>query len=206
MADRSNFWQMVERTKPSKLRVFDDSELGACLDYFSEIQSDSTLPPNETLTASERLTLIRSEMDLRHADARHRRTQRLASWAIAVGLLSIAVAVISGVAQYFMHKPTADNWPEATGTPIFATPIPIVSPIATPTVAATPQLVMPAPTATPTAPAITTPTPKPKAPEPRRKKRVTRPKTKTKTDPGGSIERILRSLFQPKPTPRPNQR
>jgi hypothetical protein len=83
MADRSNFWKMVDRTKPSKLRVFAENELQDCEDYFLEIQSDSTLPPNEIITASERLALIRSEIDLRHSDAKHRQTQRLARWAIA---------------------------------------------------------------------------------------------------------------------------
>jgi hypothetical protein len=52
-----------------------------------EIQSDSTLPPNEIITASERLTLIRSEIDLRHGDASHGQTQRLARWAIGVGMV-----------------------------------------------------------------------------------------------------------------------
>ena len=70
MADRSNFWKMVDRTKPSKLRVFPESELWECENYFLEIQSDSTLPPNEIITASERLTLIRSELDLRNSDAK----------------------------------------------------------------------------------------------------------------------------------------
>ena len=200
MADRSNFWQMVDRTKPSKLRVFGDSDLSDCLDYFSEIQSDSTLPPNEILTASERLTLIRSEMDLRHADARHRRTQRLATWAIVVGLLSIVVAVTSGVAQYFIHKPRADSWPAVTGSPIVDTSMPIESPTATP------ELVTPDPVLAPTAPTHSTPTPKSTAPEQRRKKRRTKPETKTKAAPDRSIEQILRSLVRPKPTPKPDRR
>jgi hypothetical protein len=194
---------MVERTKPSKLRVFGDTELGDCLDYFSEIQSDSTLPSNESLTASERLTLIRSEMDLRHADARHRRTQRLASWAIAVGLVSIAVAVTSGIAQYFMHK----SWSATTATPpIFAAPTPSASPDTTPATAATTQVAVADPIATPTVLPLTAPNPKPTAPEQRRKKRAIRSKTKTKTDSDKPIQEALRSLFQPKPTPRSNQR
>ena len=69
---------MVDRTKPSKLRVFAESELRDCEDYFLEIQSDPTLPANEIITASERLALLRSEIDLRHSDAKHRKTQRLA--------------------------------------------------------------------------------------------------------------------------------
>jgi TonB family protein len=121
MADRSNFWKMVDRTKPSKLRVFVESELRDCEDYFLEIQSDSTLPPSEIITASERLALIRSEIDIRHSDAKHRQTQRLARWAIAFGMVSMAAAITSGVAQFFAHKPTHETL-LATGAPIVATP------------------------------------------------------------------------------------
>jgi len=121
MADRSNFWKMVSRTKPGKLGVFPESELRDCEDYFLEIQSDPTLPPNEIITASERLALIRSEIDLRHSDAKHRQTQRLARWAIAFGMVSMAAAITSGVAQFFAHKPTQETL-LATGEPIVATP------------------------------------------------------------------------------------
>jgi len=121
MADRSNFWKMVDRTKPSKLRVFAQSELRDCEDYFLEIQSDSTLPPSEIITASERLALIRSEIDIRHSDAKHRQTQRLARWAIAFGMVSMAAAISSGVAQFFAHKPTHETL-LVTGEPIVATP------------------------------------------------------------------------------------
>lgn len=121
MADRSNFWKMVDRTKPSKLRVFVESELRDCEDYFLEIQSDSTLPPSEIITASERLALLRSEIDIRHSDAKHRQTQRLARWAIAFGMVSMVAAITSGVAQFFAHKPTHETL-LATGAPIVATP------------------------------------------------------------------------------------
>jgi hypothetical protein len=198
MADPSNFWKMVDRTKPSKLHVFGESELRDCLDYFSEIQSNSTLAPNEILTASERLILIRSEIDVRHADARHRRTQRLAGWAIAVGMVAIAGAIISGIVQYSIYKPTHDNWPAAIETPIVATPTPTESTTPTRALAAT------LPTATPDSTA--TPTPRPTVTEQRHKKRRTRPETKTKTDQGGSIEQHFRSLFRPKPTPTPDRR
>ncbi len=112
---------MVERTKPSKLRVFVESELRDCEDYFLEIQSDSTLPPSEIITASERLALLRSEIDIRHSDAKHRQTQRLARWAIAFGMVSMAAAITSGVAQFFAHQPTHETL-LATGAPIVATP------------------------------------------------------------------------------------
>jgi TonB family protein len=112
---------MAGRTKPGNLRVYAESELRDCEDYFLEIQSDPTLPPNEIITASERLALIRSEIDLRHSDAKHRQTQRLARWAIAFGMVSMAAAITSGVAQFFAHKPTHETL-IATGEPIVATP------------------------------------------------------------------------------------
>ncbi|MGE5213528.1 MAG: hypothetical protein ACM3NN_07545 [Nitrospirota bacterium] len=71
-ADRPNFWKVVERTKPSKLYLFSESELRDCQDYFSHMQSDPTIPPNELIMAAERLTLIRSEIDVRHGDANYR--------------------------------------------------------------------------------------------------------------------------------------
>ena len=96
MADRSNFWKVVDRTKPSELRTFAESELRAFQDYFLELQSDSTLPPDEIITAAERLTLIRSEIDLRHGDAKHRQPQRLARWAIGVPTISPLPAYATG--------------------------------------------------------------------------------------------------------------
>jgi hypothetical protein len=201
MSDRSDFWKMVDRTKPSKLRVFAESELRDCEDYFLEIQSDSTLPANEIITASERLALLHSEIDLRHSDAKHRQTQRLARWAIAFGMVSMAAAIISGVAQFFGHKPTRETWPATIGAPVVATPsvrklptptqeLAAVSPTATPEFTAAPQAATPQFTAAPTR--TRTPT------EQRRKKRRIRPETRKKTDPVGEL---LRSLFPPKPTP-----
>jgi hypothetical protein len=206
MADRSNFWEMVDRTKPSKLRVFAESELRDCQDYFLEIQSDSTLPSNEIITASERLTLIRSEIDLRHGDARHRRTQRLARWAIAVGIVSLAAATISGVTQCLANKRIRENWPAAIGTPTVTTPTPMELPTATPALTATPPTTAPELTTTPpiTTPPIAAPELTPT--EQRRKKRQTRPETMRKTDQGGRVGEFFRSLFPPKPTPTPNRR
>ena len=208
MADRSNFWRMVDRTKPSKLRAFAESELRLCQGYFLEIQSDSTLPPNEIITASERLTLIRSEIDLRHGDAKHRQTQRLARWAIGVGMVSVPVAIISGVAQCVANKPTRENWPATIGTPAVATPTPMELPTPTPELTAMPPTATPELIATPTVPAVTAPTPRPTPTEQRRKKRRTRPETIRKTDPGGQVGEFFRSLFGPKPTatPKSNRR
>jgi TonB family protein len=141
MADRSNFWKMAGRTKPGNLRVYAESELRDCEDYFLEIQSDPTLPPNEIITASERLALIRSEIDLRHSDAKHRQTQRLARWAIAFGMVSMAAAITSGVAQFFAHKPT-DETLLTTGEPIVATPSARELPTPTQELTATPPAAM----------------------------------------------------------------
>ena len=203
MADRSNFWQMVDRTKPSKLRVFGDDDLDDCLNYFSEIQFDSTLPPNESLTASERLTLIRSELDLRHAEARYKRTQRLARWAIVIGMMSIVVAISSAVVQYFVHKPLADRGTATTETAISAMSTPIV--LATPVEALVPTTPSETPDLTP-APTVPAATPKPMPTDQRRKKPRTKPESKTKAAPDKSIDQILRSLVRPKPTPKPNRR
>jgi hypothetical protein len=202
MADRSNFWKMVDRTKPGKLRVFPESELRDCEDYFLEIQSQSTLPPNEIITASERLALIRSEIDLRHSDAKHRQTQRLARWAIAFGMVSMAAAITSGVAQCFANKPTLATQSVAMETPTVATPVPIELPTATPEPIAalptvTPDLTTAPPTVTPQFTA--TPTPRRTPKEQRRKKRGTRPETRKKPD---TIDQLLRSIHGPKPTPR----
>ena len=182
---------MVDRTKPGKLSVFPESELRDCEDYFLEIQSESRLPPNEIITASERLALIRSEIDLRHSDAKHRQTQRLARWAIAFGMVSVAVAITSGVAQFLAHKPARETLPATIEVPVVATPTPGALPTATPELTTAP------PTATPEF--TPTPTPRRTPTEQRRKKRRTQPDTTKKTNPIGEL---LRSLSRPKPTPR----
>jgi hypothetical protein len=215
MADRSNFWSMVDRTKPSKLRVFAEGELRDCEDYFLEIQSESTLPPNEIITASERLALIRSELDIRHSDAKHRQTQRLARWAIAFGMVSMAAAITSGIAQFFAHKPTREH--ATIGASIVATPSPMEVPTPTQELSAASPTVMPelsavsattiaeltaaSPTATPKF--TVAPTPRPTPTEQRRKKRRARPEATKGTD---SVGELLRSLFPPKPTPRKSPR
>ena len=184
MADRSNFWKMVDRTKPSKLRVFGESELRDCQDYFVEIQSDSTLPPNEIITASERLALIRSEVDLRHSDAKHRQTQRLARWAITAGMASVTVAIITGVAQCVANKPARENWPAIIETPAVATGTSMQSPTSTPALTVTPsptaspspaeKAASPSPAASPTASPKAKPTSK-KAKAKRKARRAARP-------------------------------
>jgi hypothetical protein len=123
MADQSNFWKMVDRTKPSKLRVFAESELRDCQDYFVEIQSDSTLAPNEIIAASERLALIGYEIAIRYGDAKHQQTQRLARWAIGVGIVGIFSAVVA-IVFGILNRPTPQHVPAAATASQMAAVIP----------------------------------------------------------------------------------
>jgi hypothetical protein len=183
MADRSNFWKMVDRTKPSKLHVFAKSELRECEDYFLEIQSDSTLSPNEIIIALERLILIRSEIDLRHSDARHEQTQRLARWAIGVGIVGIfsaVVAIVFGIA----NRPTPQHLPAA------ATDASQMAAVIPPTPAALPTTT-PVPAASPTMSVVSTRTPT------TQQKKTRRTRRKRPTPPPSFWDR----LFKPKATP-----
>jgi hypothetical protein len=175
MAERSNFWQMVDSTKPSQLRVFGEKELRDCQDYFLEIQSDSTVPTDEFITASERLTLIGTEIAIRHSDAKHQQTQRLTRWAIAVGMVSATAVIVFGIAQYVANRLPRENSPAAIETPIVATPTPTASPspaekAASPAAIETPIVATPTPTASPSPAekaaspaAVASPTASPKA-------------------------------------------
>jgi hypothetical protein len=179
MADRSDFWKIVDRTKPSKMGAFGEKELRDCQDYFLEIQSDSTVPPDEFITASERLTLICSEIAIRHSDAKHQQTQRLARWAIAVGMVSVTAVIAFAIAQYLVNRPPRENSPAAIETPTIAMPEPIETPIvATPTPTASPspaeKAASPSPAASPTASSKAKPTSK-KGKAKRKARRTARP-------------------------------
>ena len=131
-ADRSNFWKVVDRTKPGKLYLFSESELRDCQDYFLKVQSDPTVPPNELIMAAERLTLIRSEIDVRHGDAKYRQAQRLAWWAIGLATVSLTGAIAFAVAQFLTKPPTRENWPADMGTSTVTTAIAREMPTPTP--------------------------------------------------------------------------
>jgi len=192
MADRSDFWRMVDRTKPSKLHVFAKSELQECADYFMEIQSDSTLSPHEIVTALERLILIRSEINVRHSDARHEQTQRLARWAIGVGIVGIVsavVAIVFGIA----NTPTPQHVPaaatEASQMAAVITPTPAALPTATPTPASL-LTTTPVPAASPTTSVVSTRTPT------TQQKKTRRTRRKSARPPPTLWDR----LFKPKAT------
>jgi hypothetical protein len=178
MADPASFWKMVDRTKPDKLRAYADSEVRDCQNYFLEIQSNSTLSPTEIIAASERLTLLRSELDRRHADAEHRRTQRLARWAIGVGVFSLAAAIVIGIFQILASRSARQNWPTAIGTPTVATPAIETPTVGTPTPGASPspaeKAELSSPAASPTASPKAKPTSK-KAKTKRKARRAARP-------------------------------
>jgi hypothetical protein len=153
----------VEATKPEKLRALSDEEIQDYQNYFLETL-DSTAPAYESVTASLRLILLRGEIDLRHSDARHRQTQRLARWAIGVGILS-AVVILSAVAAIVFglaNRPTPEHVPaaatEATEIPAIIVPTPAALPTTTPMVTAS-ATTTPAPTASPTMSVVSTRTP-----------------------------------------------
>jgi hypothetical protein len=202
--DRSNFWKVVDRTKPGKLYLFSESELRDCQDYFSKVQSDPIVPANELIMAAERLTLIRSEIDGRHGDAKYRRVQRLAWWAIALATISIAGAIAFAVGQFLTKPPTREHWPADLRTsPVtiatametaLPTPEPTSAPRPTPEVTLGPVYAIAAPTNTPTASATGRP----------RTKHRSRRQTTRKADsrrPGGGF---FRSLFPWRPTKTPS--
>jgi hypothetical protein len=186
-ADRSNFWKVVDRTKPSKLYVFSEGELRDCQDYFLTVQSDPTVPPNELIMAAERVTLIRSEINVRHGDANYRRAQRLAWWAIGLAMVSLTGAIAFGVAQFFVKQPTRENWPSDLGTPPVMTATAVEMPRPTPELTPPPMYAIEAPTSTPTATATKRP----------RTKHQSRRQTIRKADSRGPVRRFLRSLFPP---------
>jgi len=161
--DQSEFWKIVEKTKPEKLRALSDEEIRDCQNYFLEIL-DSTLPAYETVTASLRLILLRGEIDLRRSDVRHRQTQRLLRWAIRIGILSAVVILSAIVAIVFgiANRPTPERVPaaatEATEIPAIIPPTAAALPTTIPTPAAL-ATTTPAPTASPTMSVVRTRTP-----------------------------------------------
>jgi hypothetical protein len=195
--EQSEFWKIVQATEPEKLRALSDKEILDCQNYFLDVQYDSALPGLERVTASLRLILLRSEIDLRQNDARHRQTQRLARWAIRVGILSTIVILSAVVAILFgiVNRPTPDHAPaaatEATEMPAVIPPIPKALPTATPTPAVSPTFptTTPTPTTSPTASAVRTrtpatqqkkaqrPRPKRPTPTPSRSRKSSKPKS-----------------------------
>jgi hypothetical protein len=192
VVDQSEFWKIVEATKPEKLRDLSDEEIRNCQNYFLEML-DSTLPAYESVTASLRLILLRGEIDLRHSDARHRQTQRLARWAIRVGILS-AVVILSAVGAILFglaNRSTTEHLPgagaEVTGIPAVIVPTPAALPTTTPTPAAL-ATTPPAPTASPTMSVLSTRTPTPQ------KKKTERTRRRRPTPTPG----LWRHFFKPK--------
>jgi hypothetical protein len=90
MADRSQFWKMVDATNPDKLSGLSSQQLRDYQKYFLEMQFDPTLPDHEVVVTSERLTLLRSEIDIRRSTCRHRQTQVLACIGILLAILGLA--------------------------------------------------------------------------------------------------------------------
>src|SRR5947207_15722111 len=112
-------------------------------------------------------------------------------------MVSMAAAIISGVAQFFGRKPTRETWPATIGLSIVATPSarelpPPTQELTAASPTATPQLTA----APPAAPLqfTSSPTPRQTPAEQHRKKRRTRPETTQQTDP---VADVPRALFPP---------
>jgi hypothetical protein len=197
-------WSIVP--SPASCTSFPRANSGICQDYFLKVQSDSTVPPNELIMAAERLTLIRSEIDGRHGDAKYRRAQRLAWWAIALAMVSLTGAIAFAVAQFLTKPPTRESWPADLGTSTVTaamamkmatpTPEPTRPPSPTPEVTLAPVYAIAASTSTPTATATRRP----------RTKHRTRRQSMRKADSRRPVGEFFRSLFPPRPTQTPSLR
>jgi cytoskeletal protein RodZ len=97
VANRDDFWHNVEATDLDKLPDLSRQQLKDYEKYFLEIQYEATLPPHEKQTASDRVALLRSEVDER----RHKQNLGVAIAAIVIGA---AIAIAIAVCQYHPNR------------------------------------------------------------------------------------------------------
>ncbi len=137
MADRSQFWQNVDATKPDKLSRLSVRQLRDYQNYFLEVQADYNppLPPHEATVASELLTLLRSEIESRRGKRRpsdnvaERRHKQVIRWMkIAAGLAAVTV-LVTIIAVCHTSSPPLPSPPSTLNTPAGQQ----LSPLATPT-------------------------------------------------------------------------
>jgi hypothetical protein len=139
MADRSQFWQNVDATKPDKLARLSIRQLRDYQNYFLEVQGDynPALPQHENTVASERLSLLRDEIGSRRgkrqpgASVTEKRHKQIIFWmklAAAVAILGVLIPILT---LYRTSSPTSPspltklNAP--TGEPSPHTPTPAVT-------------------------------------------------------------------------------
>ena len=167
MADRSQFWQNVDATKPDKLSRLSVRQLRDYQNYFLEVQGDynPALPPHENTVASERLTLLRDEIGSRRGKRRsgasvaERRHKQVLFW-MKIGAAVAAVGVL--VTILTLYRPSSPPSPPPQSEPNIpttqpsaphATPTPLVSSSITAMTAAPSSSVMSSPiTPSPLAP------------------------------------------------------
>ena len=136
--DRDLFWIKVDETKPDKLAGFSPQKLREYQNYFLEVQVDPTLPPHELAAASERLTLLRSEFDLRSCRRQRRETQMLAGIGIALAIVGFFVGQCRDRANTHLATPPQPRTNAALPTPS-TTPAPQPTSTPVPTVSVTPS-------------------------------------------------------------------
>jgi len=167
VADRSQFWQNVDATKPDKLSRLSVRQLRDYQNYFLEVQGDynPALPPHENTVASDRLTLLRDEIGSRRGKRRpgasvaERRHKQVIFWmkiGAAVAAVGVLVTILTLRRTSSSPSPPPQSEPNIPTTQPSAphvTPTPLVSSSITPMTAAPSSSVMSSPiTASPLAP------------------------------------------------------
>jgi hypothetical protein len=105
MADRSQFWQNVDATKPDKLARLSVRQLRDYQNYFLEVQGDynPALPQHENTVASERLRLLRDAIGSRRgkrqpgasvAEKRHKQVIFWMQIGAAVAILGFLATIL----------------------------------------------------------------------------------------------------------------
>jgi hypothetical protein len=149
VADRSQFWQNVDATKPDKLSRLSLRQLRNYQNYFLEVQTDydPALPPHEAMVASERLTLLRSEIELKRGKRRNTETvqerrhkQQIRWMKIGAGVAVVGILITIFITLCHTSSPQAPppasklNTPTVEPSPLHAASTSIESsPVITPT-------------------------------------------------------------------------
>jgi hypothetical protein len=125
MADRSQFWQNVDATKPDKLARLSVRELRNYQNYFLEVQSgyNPALPQHENTVASERLSLLRDEISSRRgnrqpgASVTERRHKQIIFWMKVAAVVAILGVLIAILTLYRTSSPTSPSPPTKLNAP-----------------------------------------------------------------------------------------
>jgi len=124
VADRSQFWQNVDATKPNKLSRLSVRQLRDYQTYFLEVQGDynPALPPHENTVASERLTLLQDEIGSRRgkrqpgASVAERRHKQVIVWMIISAAVAVVGVLVTILTLYRPSSPPSPSPPSTLNT------------------------------------------------------------------------------------------